>query len=273
VLIDLDETILGVNYQVTDDGLTGAVDDAQAVGLLVGLSSDTPAEALRIWVERFRMQGPIIAERGAVIAPKPGRLEYDLGESVRYTASYQAIAARVAAHGLRIWEGNPVEILRAGFRLGEPGETVVLLNSLRRCSLSFFVRIIDKSGQAQLDSLATEYVNGLVRGLYPDFDDLTLDINSAYGIVIAARARHTKRTGSQALQRSLDITGKFAMIGNSMGDNVGGDIAVQYAVGNATEEYRAVANYVCERPYTAGVIEVLQKLTRAARAKQTSWAA
>lgn len=263
ILVDLDKTLIDTNYEITDPGVFEAIQDAQADGWTVGLSSDTPYEALALWRERFGMNGPIIAEKGAVVAADDSP-EYDREEAAIYAGARNDIVQRLGDLGIPFWLGNPVEALRDGLRLGAAGETVVLLNNLRQCSLSFSVRRVDEDGALRNDPEATQAMDEVLRDTYPAFDDLTLDVNPAYGIVIASRDRYNKRTGTQRLLAAMGLTGKVAMIGDSMGDFVGPDVAVQYAVSNASQEYADKAAYRASQPIASGVVEILRRLIRPA---------
>jgi 3-deoxy-D-manno-octulosonate 8-phosphate phosphatase KdsC-like HAD superfamily phosphatase len=68
-----------------------------------------------------------------------------------------------------------------------------------------------------------------------------------------------KRIGTLKLQQIMGI-GRVAMIGNSIADYIGTDIAVQLAVNDATQEYRDVAHYVSRAQLTSGVVEALSIL-------------
>ncbi len=261
VLIDLDETLIDTQYQLTDAGIYGAINEAQSKGLTIGLNSNTPFQGLAIWRERLGMNGPIIAENGAVVSGDDGTPQFDEQEAVQYRIAQKAVAKRLGTLGVSTWSGNPVEALRKGVRFGESGQTVALINNLRQCSLSFFVRVVDQDGSFIIDNRETERISDLVGDLYPDFDDAVLDINPEYGIIIAGRQKNNKYAGGQKLRSLLNYTGTFDMIGNSMGDYLG-DLANHYAVANATEEYQKMSGYIASQPLTSGVIEILEMISR-----------
>jgi hypothetical protein len=48
-LIDLDKTLIDASYHATDDRLVPEVQRVQSLGWSLGLSSDTPLDALKIW--------------------------------------------------------------------------------------------------------------------------------------------------------------------------------------------------------------------------------
>lgn len=256
-LIDLDGTLLDMQYQVTDERIYSTVQRLQDSGWQIGLSSDTPYAGLKLWQDRFGMQGPMIAERGALVAVGDSLL-YDKEQAAAFAAATQAAAA-IATQRYVFWEGNPVEALRQGLRVGDPGDTVVLLNNLRQCSLSYFVRQAGKDGELAIANDRTAAVAAELRATYPDFADLEEDVNDDYGIVIVSRTGTTKRAGTQKLMSALGVE-RVAMLGNSMGDYIGEDIAAQLAVGNADVPYARLSACQASGTFTTGVVELLEYL-------------
>lgn len=53
---------------------------------------------------------------------------------------------------------------------------------------------------------------------------------------------------------------RIGVIGDSATDIVGTDIAIHYAVGNATQELKNIASYVATSQFTSGVVEVLRQI-------------
>lgn len=256
-LIDLDATLLDMQYRVTDERIYPTVQRLQQKGWRIGLSSDTPYEGLKIWQDRFGMRGPMIAERGAIVVNND-TVRYDEATAAAFARTTQA-AAEIATKRYVFWQGNPVEAMRGGLRIGEPGDTAVLLNNLRRCSFSYFVRRVETDGALRIANDRTAAVAAEFRDCYPDFADVEEDVNDDYGIVIVSRASTTKRHGTQQLMGSLGVN-RVAMLGNSMGDYIGEDIADQFAVGNADPPYADLSVYQAPSPYTTGVCELLEYL-------------
>jgi hydroxymethylpyrimidine pyrophosphatase-like HAD family hydrolase len=259
-LVDLDGTLIDQDYRVADDRIYGAITDAQSAGWQIGLSSDTPYEALTLWKERFGMNGPVIAEKGAVVEAG-GQLAYDNESAAAFSASRLAIEQALRCQpGFRLWSGDPVEALRENIVIGEPGEVAVLMNGLRSCSLSFSIRRVTTDSRLALDDQETKAVAEVARQFYPDFSDLEEEINPDYGIVIVSRSQNAKRAGTLRVMAVMGLR-RVAMIGNSMGDYLGNDnLAVHYAVGDATPEFKRIANYTAKDCTTSGVIEILEKL-------------
>lgn len=261
-LFDLDGTLLGQDYQFTDDAIYSAVQTAQESGWHVGLSSDTPYEALALWRQQLHLNGPIIAERGAITETQEGLLYNGSEPAIYHTAAIQ-ICRNWQDMGANVWHGNPVKAIRNNVNIGKPGETVVLVNAMRKCSLSFHIRQVEEDGSLAISQPLTEAMANAARSFYPPFDDLEEDLNHDYGLIIISRESVNKRTGAQRLASVLQI-GKFAMVGNSMSDYLGDDIAVHYAVADASDAYKAAADYIANFPQTGGAVEILQKMAESA---------
>ncbi len=261
-LIDLDGTLLGANYQVTTPVIYETIEAAQTSGWTIGMSSDTPHEAMKLWHQRFGMNGPIIAEKGAVV-DCCGRLQYNAADSEQYSKACTSLSDYFRSQGLVVWEGNPVEALRQGIKIGKPGETAVLLSNQRLASIGLFIREVDEAGDLIINNELSESLVEAARDFYPDFDDIAEDFNRNHGLVIVSRTETTKRQGTLLLAQAIDM-GRIAMIGNSLADYVGQDIAMHYAVNDSTPEFKEKADYIARAELTAGVDEILQAFSLAA---------
>lgn len=259
-LLDLDGTLIDDNYQLNDPGINSAIATLQSQGWKVGLSSDTPLKGLQVWAERFGMNGPLIAEKGAIVEVD-GKTFVDESDEAAFLESRTKIEERLAELGVKIWEGNPAEAIRDGLKIGNSGDIYVLVNTLRTCSLGLFVREVDQSGNLYINNELTTSLIDELRDLFPPFDDLQEDLNHTFGLLIASRGKVAKRFGTQALMQEQGLK-QVAMIGNSMTDYIGSDIALHYAVSNASDEFKSRCNYVAQSPTTSGVVEILGKLAQ-----------
>lgn len=256
-LIDLDGTLIDASYRITDDTIGQTIHEAQEAGWTLGLSSDSPYEALETWRKRLGLNGPVLAENGGLVAIND-RQSYDTEEAATFEASRNAFTLALQDAGMDVWCGNPVEALRNGRPLGSAGRPLVLINVLRKVSLGFFVRQVQADTALAIDTDTTEAVIEMGRTHYPPFDDLLEDINHEYGILIARRRHVDKRLGSLVLTDDYGIS-QFAMIGNSASDYVGSDIALHYAVANSSQDLKSRADYTSPHPITSGVKDILSR--------------
>lgn len=255
-LLDLDETLIDKNYQFTKSGIREKVAALKELGWQVGLSSDTPLEALEIWQHKIGSDGPLIFEKGAAVK-YDHQCQRAEGSSLDFIKSRIALESELRKKGILVWKGNPVDAIRNGITFENSNHRqVVLVNSLRRYSLSIHPREVDANGQIHLNDQLTQEIAQLTMPLLPEEIELDLDINLAYGIFIAAGKNTTKRVGTQLLLSEMRMK-KVGMVGNSMSDFVGGDIALHYAVANASQDLKDRSVYIAQDPLTAGVMEIL----------------
>ncbi|MDL2362989.1 MAG: HAD hydrolase family protein [Patescibacteria group bacterium] len=258
-LIDLDGTLVDETYNQNSNDLIDTVTAAQSAGWTIGLSSDTPYEALKSWHEKFNMNGPILAERGAVVAIN-GVLEYSRHRAESYAVAREKIGEYFNKQSIKVWYGNPVEAITQKKSIAEPGEAVMMVSDQRLCSLGIFARRVTANGVIVVDNNLLESQIDSIRDCYPVDLDTSEDLNYDYGLVIATCRDVDKRTGTRSLLSKLRL-GKIAMIGNSMADFLGHDVANHYSVGNADEEFKAVADYSDPLKYTLGVQSILKGLS------------
>lgn len=260
-LFDLDGTILDDNYQITDLGLTKSIMSAQSAGWLLGLSSDSAYETMAEWRNRFGMNGPIIAEKGAVVEDLEGNLLYDREVEPHYQISRAAIAQYFTDLGYVTWEGDPVKVVRDREPIGQPGEPIILMSNQRRCSLVTFIRRKGENGKFEIDKELFDEHLPEVQARLPKIEKISEDINHKLGLIIATGENVHKRTGTERLRRMNNL-GRVAMIGNSISDYIGDDVAFHYAVQNSDEIFKSKANYITHRPFTEGVTELLQRFAK-----------
>lgn len=258
VLSDLDNTLVEGGHKLNSQDIASTIARAKTDGWVIGLSSDTPYEALEIWRDRFGMNGPLIAEKGALIGSEGG-LIYNKEDSDAFLDSREKIVRVLFDKGFFLWTGNPVEALRADLRIGNPGNNIALINTLRRCSLGFFFRRVAQDGTMIVDARTTHLGMQDIREFYPTFE-VDEDYNEKYGLVIIARKGTNKRSGTKLLMDREGLM-EVGMIGDSISDFIGSDIAKHYAVANAASSFKDRADYVAQETLTSGVVEILTRLT------------
>lgn len=258
-LFDLDGTLIDNAYRLTDARIDHSVENVQHRGWTVGLSSDTPYEVLEGWRRQLGMNGPIIAERGAVVEVGD-KLIFDARVAAKVALARDVIARYL--HGQQnttVWQGNSTNAIRQGETIGEPGQRSVLINNLSLCSLRFYVRRVSNTGAMVIDDSLTQATIEELAPFYPDLDDPSIDNNPTFGIMIMSEKGVDKRSGLATLLEDQPYQHRI-MVGNSMGDYIGDDLVQQYAVANADDDYKQRSILVAENPLTSGCIEILDKL-------------
>ena len=259
ILIDLDKTLLDINYNLTDEKVLAEISRVQSLGWQVGLSSDTPLEPLKVWADKFGIKGPVLAEKGSILyIPEVG--EFILSDTEKFFKDLKkSFIGELVSRKVPYLHGDATQFLRNNPKLPDMvDERVVTINAYRRCSFSFFTRKINKEGFLKKDAQFAQEVAEFTRPLWSKTSfRLIEDSNPEYGIYILAPEKTSKRDGTMRLMEKLSFH-KIGIIGDSIGDIVGNDIAIHYAVGNATEELAKVADYSAKAKYASGVAEILK---------------
>jgi hydroxymethylpyrimidine pyrophosphatase-like HAD family hydrolase len=250
-----------VGYQVTAERIHGEIARVQALGWQLGLSSDTPLESLERWSREFGLNGPIIAERGALLRLNNGR-EISIHESGEYFGKLKRrLSDYMVNQRIPFYHGDVTQLIRNRPNLlNMVDEHVILLQAYRRHSLSFYARKVDTTGELVPDNDGLiSFVGTIQRMLGKSPFKLTEDVNPEYGIYIISPAEVSKRAAALVLMRELGI-GEIGMIGDSTTDILGTDIAMHYAVGNAKDDFKEISKYTSLQSTTSGVVDILQHI-------------
>jgi hydroxymethylpyrimidine pyrophosphatase-like HAD family hydrolase len=263
VMIDLDNTLIDrKTQQLNSDRLRPTIVTAQSAGWTITLNSDTPLTSLKIWSDRFGIEGPIIAEKGGLI--KIGNeLIYAKPEIAEmFQASFGLVAERLKDLNLNVEFGSPVEIVFNNIQYSDrPGERVVFANDLRKTSLGLFVLKTDENGKLVPDGEGTQKVFDAIQDRLPSFPSIQKWKSNDGGLIVVSDGEINKRNGSLLLMRRMGMD-EAGMVGDSTFDFVGTDVAKHFAVGNADAEFKSKADYIAEAELTSGVVEILSGLLR-----------
>lgn len=258
LLLDVDGTLIDADYQLTYPFLSASVVSLQEQGWWIGLSSDSTLHLMHYWRDQLGLNGALVAEKGAVIENN-GELVYDPALEQSFSEINQTAQEMIQQSfpSATFWYGNPVEAIRNQEIPGNPGDTVVLFNTYRQCSFGIFVRYISENG-AIIDNQLTSDVVESIKPLY-NAATFNEDFSYEHGLLIVSQATTNKRLGTMTLMDALGLS-QIGMVGNSMADYIGSDIAKHYAVNNACQNFKDVADYTAAHPLTEGVDEIIRQL-------------
>lgn len=262
VLMDLDKTLIDGNYQITDAGIFEAVKRVQSLGWQLGLSSATPLKPLEKWMKEFGMNGPIIAERGALLKlPEGAAIELVPHMADYFTEVKKHLVSLSKKIEIPFYYGDATAFLRNTPKLtGLVDGKLFLINPYRKCSLSFFGRDLNGEGGLTINNALVETIISILRPLLDTAPfELEEDFNPDYGIYIVSPKVVNKRVATMRLMDEMQLE-QVGMIGDSGADIIGSDIAIHYAVGNAKDALKNQADFVSGSDYTSGVIEILSQL-------------
>ncbi len=265
VLLDADGTLLDRQYDTTvpENELREIFEQCQNDGLSIGLNSDSSLVTLDSLAKRIGVNGPIIAEKGAIyhrdaqsaiVITNPGACGY---EKLRV-----AFVAHLATDSRIIVITGDVNSLANRLPSINPNEcvarTAILINAFRLCSMSYYVRKF-AGGEwiKDADELCRVFheLQDISSEAF-DWSGQDIDSNPDYGICILHHKSTAKKAGVDALLRDYASERVF-MVGDSTSDVVGCPEVVQCAVGNAKDEYKKQCSFIARSSYTEGVIEVL----------------
>lgn len=257
LFLDLDMTLIDESRRLNDPSILTSVKKLQQCGWRVGLNSNTPFEPLLAWMQFFGMSGPFIAEKGGVYYHQ-GRPVFNEGLASQIQVSREAIKQKISFMNIQLLLGNTTDVLREhAFTTMQPGP-LVILDTVRKSSVNFFVREVTPEKQLVINVKLTQTLTDAVRSLYRDIPNLEEKLDHARGELLAMPRDQSKRTGVGALMREAKLT-QVGMIGDSMNDYLG-DIAVHYAVNNATKAFQEKAVFVSNFPMAQGSKDIIQKL-------------
>lgn len=264
LLVDLDNTLIDRSYRLTDAQIEDAIKKIQHHGFDVVLCSDSAIEYLLEWQSKLGISpSPVIGEKGAVVFfPSIGVSVIDQSLSKRFRQLRSEVLERLSIGRENIVVcGNVNEIVsrEQGWQLPMETQFAFLVNAYRRSSFSMYARRIDQGGKLTIDSKlvvrAWRSIEPIANKLFAD-EELVLDCNDDYGVIILHGKRTSKTTTVKRLLREISYTQCF-MIGDSVADLILDKRVATLAVGNASQKLKKNAKKVAERDLTSGVVELI----------------
>lgn len=265
LFFDLDKTLIDESYQIQNPDVIKSMEELQRRGWILGLNSDTPISALKKWSELFGLEGPIIAEKGGIIMFDK-HIYFDQQLQQEFEKSREnIITAAKNIPNIFVWEGDQVELLKQKEKLPQAAlSTAILISNLRLLGISFHIRKVDANGNLINDKEKFREITNILHSSYPNIENLEIDENPEYGIVILSSSRNSKREGVKKVMELASWI-NVGMVGDSITDYLGHDIATQYAVANSSDEYKQKSNFLATQPYTNGVKEICDLIIRNSR--------
>lgn len=273
ILLDVDETVIDVKYNLTcrPSEWRSTLRLAEARGAIIGLNSDSAYEMLKRRAKAYGVQGPIVAERGALVSKSPdARVICTNVDAMDFQKLLQVFmrtltdGVKVTKYLIVVGHVNEIASRLPALPLNKClNDTAVLINSFRSCSLSFFVRRLHGRSWTK-DAEALNEVIGITdllgRKKFPRlWEARDMDKNPDYGICIFHH-RDTKKSLAYPFLRDWFGERDVYMIGNSMSDYIG-DVNVKHcAVANASEEFKDRCVLVANHVRTRGVIELIGRI-------------
>lgn len=277
VLLDVDQTIIDKNYSLTVplEKFRESVTCAQSEGVVIGLNSDSALSTLSSRMASYGLHGPVIAEKGALLLHRAGLVEpLYLDEKLK---QYELFRNAIVQEILQRNSESCQYLLVAGDVNGlvnqlpnlppasNSAEFAIIVNGLRKCSLGLWSRRRKMDGTWVIDSTALDDMISHIERIGIRFSDIwgtrDIDRNEQYGIYIAHDKSTNKARAVDHLIRD-EVFDQIFMVGDSMSDWLDDPRVTQCAVENASDEYKKKCSMVALSPRTAGVIELLDLITK-----------
>lgn len=264
IFFDWDNTIVREDYLPDSVEFTSLIKSRQDDGWLIGLNSDTPLRRLANWQKPLGMNGPIIAENGAVVWwPDTKPLITSKAESIFTELRQDILDILTRVPNLSLFVGDSTEFIKSVKRLSCADRLLVVFDAYRLCSLGLFVRQLTDDGSLMKTAEATEEISQLLDPHLPNTPLITsIDPSGLpYGYLCIGAADVNKSVGIKALLAAYPEISDVIMVGDSMRDYI--SLSLEYpriqnfAVGNACEELKQLADYVAKKQFAEGCSEIL----------------
>lgn len=264
VLIDLDKTLIDEEYRLTTRHIRGAIAIMQKAGWHIGLNSDTPFLPLQEWhnssrFESLGMNGPIIAEKGALVQFTDGtKIVLSKSEDIMMQTKEMLVKNFISVPENTLFIGDATEFVRLGCWITGYSNVLIALNNLRQYSLSFFVRGIRNRYKELVKD--TDLFRKIIGQIQPLIPKELVQVQSEEYCIFLLHPQDCSKTQAVAEIIKKESYDRVIMIGDSINDFIGIPNVDTMAVGNAQQALKNVATYVAKNDYAGGVGEIITKL-------------
>jgi hydroxymethylpyrimidine pyrophosphatase-like HAD family hydrolase len=266
IFFDWDNTIVPANYQLDDEEFKLLIHKRQKEGWLIGLNSDTPYKRLHKWQRSLGMNGPIVAERGAVIWWNDELIQVSKANVIFTNLRQNAIIEFSQRLDTSLFVGDSTEFIKSVRQVKSSDSILIAIDSYRMCSLGVFVRKIADDGTLRISSETTQSIADILTRLIVE-DPLVspMDLSGIpYGFINFSPTDANKSLGVQALIKKWHNISEIVMVGDSINDYISLSLPFpkirHFAVSNASSEYKSKSEYVSSKGYVYGCNEILKKL-------------
>lgn len=271
VLLDLDGTLIDKEYKLTvsEESIRVVIDRVQSMNTLVGLNSDTALLPLRLWALRLGLKGPLVAEKGQVLALSP--TAEPLSE-IGISDYFHQLKQRVILTALETFEtafvgvGDITEFIREGGHAYGVDQSAILINGYRQCSFSGYALGSRSDSLVKDPEIFDRFCDFVLSIVGDDSERLDPpDRNPDYGILVLHEKGASKSRGVTRLIGMLGTDIEYVMIGDTDSDIIQIDYPTRLcAVNNASPGLKAAVRetgaIIASESFTKGVLEILEHL-------------
>jgi hydroxymethylpyrimidine pyrophosphatase-like HAD family hydrolase len=271
VLLDLDGTLIDQEYKLTvsEESIRALIDKIQSRNTLVGLNSDTPLMPLRLWARRLGLKGPLIAEKGQVLALSPTEeplLEIKMRDYFKQLRQRVILTAPEKFEAAFVGVGDVTEFIREGGHVYGVDRCAILINGYRQCSFSAYALGSEGKRLVKDPEIFDQFCDFVLSLVSNNLSSLDVpDRNADYGILILHEKGASKSIGVKRLMGILGTDIEYVMIGDGDSDMIDTDHSIRLcAVGNASPRLKETVcesgGIIAHETFTKGVLEILASL-------------
>jgi hydroxymethylpyrimidine pyrophosphatase-like HAD family hydrolase len=263
ILFDWDNTITIADdvSQMNDDRFKSVIQTKINEGWHIGLSSNTPLKRLQSWWGSLGMNGPIVAEKGAIVWwPNIRAIQVSQSSEVFSAFRNEVILTLARTPDVGFLFGDNAEFIRSVNKMISNDSIFVALDAYRICSLGLFVRKI-RDNLLVKDHVAAETILELITPILPSHPLISqIDLNLEWCFLGVNPLDADKSSGVRVLLEKWAMTPEVIMVGDSIADYVDLPQVRHFAVGNAQPAFKSRADRIATRNYTQGCVELLSSI-------------
>jgi len=261
IMVDVDGVILDNSYRINAD-LSTLITSLSSAKTRIEIipNSDTPIERLDGIFKTVLNFSPktIIGEKGAVIKSKRilGTGIYQIANICGIDDYRNKLSDLFSSIDCDIVVGDSVTLVREK-KVFSPNRRMLIIDSLRRQSIGFYLRTTDKNGLPVIDNAWFTEGRKLFEVLaIPDGLEAK-DFNEACGVIILNPVDINKTIGFQYVQKLYTECTEFFMIGDSDSDIINSKQVIMCSVGNGSENLKNESSFVSSKPFAQGLLECI----------------
>jgi hypothetical protein len=206
------------------------------------------------------MNGPVIAERGAVVwLPSTGEILVSKAEKLFTEIREKVVLTLGRLEGCCVFVGDALTFAEEATGV-EGCAILTAIDEYRRCSLGAFIRKV-ADGQLIRDRMTAGLVADRIRSVIPEHplvSPATLD--KEYSLLLVHANDADKGRGLREVGKHMQDLERVVMIGNSMSDLVDFPSVEHWAVENADPAFKTRASEIALSGHTKGCVEILRRL-------------
>ena len=273
VLLDLDGTLVNRAHKLTvpEDSVRSVIDRVQEKETLVGLNSDTALLPLKLWAKRLGLKGPLLAEKGQVLAVSPDSqplFDVEVSNYFQQLRQQVVLAALEEFATAFVGVGDNTEFIREGGRAYGVDRGAILINGYRQCSFSGYALGSHNNRLVKDPEIFDRFCALVLSIISNNLGTLDApDRNPEYGILMLHQKGSSKSTGVTRLMAMLGTDIEYVMIGDTNSDIIQTDYptrlcAVNQASPGLKEAARKTGGIIASETFTKGLIEILRRLDK-----------